>query len=298
MDGAGFVRLDSSADAVRVLSGVAVRGFGSATEAVQAIFGLIHELMGLRLCVLTRVDLASNTLTVVEASDRANLGVVKGMVLPADGMPCEYVVRSGTRLRELDLEAHPVFRVLPACTTFGLRSYVSVPLTRSNGTVWGTLAATDTNVCETTEAHLQVLNVLARLAVLEFEREEQRDALAAHAKVLAERLAMEKALAGEWLRTVRLQTLLETAVTVSHEINNPLTVLQLRLGRLTKPCRPNDAEARDDLEAALEAAEEIKQVMVRLRSVVQPVSTHYLATGSTRMIDLSASIGNGIPRQS
>ncbi len=291
-----FVSRDSSADAVRVLSDVAARGFDTATEAAQAIFGLIHELTGLRLCVLTRIDLGTNTLTVVEASDRANLGIVRGMVLPADGMPCEYVVRSGTRLREADLGAHPVFRVLPACTTFGLRSYVSVPLTRSNGTVWGTLAATDTNVCETTEAHLQVLEVLARLAVLEFEREEQRDALAAHAKVLAERLAMENALAGERLRAVRFQTLLETAVTVSHEINNPLTVLQLRLGRLAKPGRPNDAEALDDLEAALEAAEEIKQVMVRLRSVVQPVSTHYLATGSTRMIDLSASVYKGILR--
>ncbi|MEO6572721.1 MAG: GAF domain-containing protein [Polyangiaceae bacterium] len=293
-----FVRRDSNADAARALSGVGARGFDSATEAAQAIFGLIHELVGLRLCVLTRIDLASNTLTVVEASDRANLGVVKGMVLPADGMPCEYVVRSGTRLHEHDLGAHPVFRVLPTCTAFGLRSYVSVPLTRSDGTVWGTLAATDTNVCETTAAHLQVLDVLARLAVLEFEREEQRDALAAHAKVLAERLVMEKALAGERLRTARFQTLLETAVMVSHEINNPLTVLQLRLGRLAKPGRPNGAEARDDLEAALEAAEEIKQVTVRLRSVVQPVSTHYLATGTTRMIDLSASSGNGVLPQS
>jgi GAF domain-containing protein len=280
----------SSTDPVSVLSSVALRGFTSAGEAAQAIFALIHELVGFRICVLSRVDLEANTLTVVEALDRAQLGVANGMVVPADEMPCDYVVRSATPLRMDDLDTYPFFRKLPARTKLGLRCYLGVPLRRSDGTVWGTLAATDTSTRETTDSHLQMLTVFAQLLVLEFEREEQRDAIAAHAKMLAERLAMAEALEEERLRAVRLQTVLEAAATVSHGINNPLTVLQLRLERLGKRVRRGDAEATDDLETAVEAAEEIKQVTVQLRNVVQPVSTHYLAGRRTRMLDLAASI--------
>ena len=92
----------------------------------------------------------------------------------------------------------------------------------------------------------------------------------------------------ERLRAVRLQTVLEAAATVSHEVNNPLTVLQLRLGRLESRVLPGDEAARDDIETALEAAKEIHQVTVRLRQVVNPVSTNYLS-GKERMLDLSAS---------
>jgi GAF domain-containing protein len=279
-------------DPVRALSAVAMRAFTDTGEAAQAIFGLINELTGLRICVLTRIDLESNTLTVLEAFDKAGVGIASGMILPADEMPCDYVVRSGLAIRELDLDIHPAFRLLPACRKLGLRSYIGVPLRRSDGSIWGTLVATDTDVRETTEAHQQALTVLARLAVFEFEREEQRDALATRAKMLAERLAMVEALEEERLRAVRLQTVLEAAATVSHEVNNPLTVLQLRLGRLMKRCCPEDDETTDDLEVALEAADEINQVTVQLRSVVDPVSTLYLS-GRTRMLDLAASIKGG-----
>lgn len=286
---ASSINASAGPDPVRALSAVAGRGFANVRDAAQAIFGLIHDLTGMRICVLTRIDLEKNTLTVLEALDKAGLGVASGMQLPADQMPCECVARTASALREYDFNAHPAFRELPAHTKMGLRSYIGVPLRRSDGTIWGTLAATDTDVRETTDAHVQVLVVLARLAMFEFEREEQSQALAAHAQMLAERIAIMTALEEERMRTVRLQTVLEAAATVSHEVNNPLTVLQLRLGRMKKRFTPGEAESVDDVEAALEAVEEIKQVTVQLRSVVQPVSTSYLAD-TTRMLDLAASI--------
>jgi signal transduction histidine kinase len=272
-------------------SAVAVAGFKNAQEASASVLGLIHELVGLRICVLTRVDLVTNTLTVLEASDRANVGIVRGMKVPANELPCDFVVRSATAVREYDLDTHPVFHALALRAKLGLRSYIGVPLKRSDGTIWGTLAATDLHPSDTTDAHLQTLTVLARLLVLEFEREEQRDALAERAQMLAEQLAINEALEGERLRAVRLQSVVESAATVSHEINNPLTVLQLRLSRLVKRCPIDDADSLDDLETALEAADEIQSVTVQLRSVVQAVNTHYLA-GKSRMLDLAASTKN------
>jgi DNA-binding winged helix-turn-helix (wHTH) protein len=162
--------------AVPAIAALATQGFRDAHEAAQAIFGLIHKLLGLRICVLTRIDLEANTLTVLEAYDGAGLGVASGLSLPADTMPCACVVRNSAALREFDLDAHPAFRCLPARTKLGLRAYIGVPLRRSDGTIWGTLAATDTIALELTERHVDALTVLARLAALEFERDEQRRA--------------------------------------------------------------------------------------------------------------------------
>jgi len=278
-----------SADTMSALSAIAARPFADAHDATQAIFGLIHELFGLRICVLSRIDLASNTLTVLETFDRAGLGLVTGMVVPADEMPCDFVLRSAKAVRHPDLRDHPVFSRLPICAKMGVRSYFGVPLRRSDGTVWGTLAATDTEVLETTDADLETLVVLARLVAFEFEREEQREALAVQATELARRLAMVEELEEERLRAVRLEAVLEAAATVSHEVNNPLTVLQLRLGRLSARCSADEGETRDDLCVALEALTEIHQVTIRLRQVVRPVSTHYLSSGNGRMLDLAAS---------
>jgi GAF domain-containing protein len=275
--------------AVHALSRIAGGTFSSVRDVAQAIFDLVHELCGMRVCVLSRIDLATNTLTVLQASDRAGLGVTSGATLPADQMPCEFVVRNAKALRVFNLDGHPVFRTLPAHTRLGLCSYVGVPLVRSDGTVWGTLAAVDTEMRETTDAHIETLVVLARLAMFEFEREEQRQALAAHAQALAERLTMAKQLEEQQLKAVRLQTLLETAAAVSHEINNPLTVLQLRLERMRKRCTPGDDAQRDDVLVAAEAAAEIALVVERLRRVVRPVSTSYVRD-TARMIDLSASV--------
>lgn len=251
---------------VRGLSLVAQGSFRDIHEAAQAIFGLVHEVVGMRICVLTRIDLAANTLTVLEAFDRAGLGVRAGMELPADNMPCECVMRTGGALRETDLDAHPAFRILPARTKMGLRSYIGVPLRRSDGSLWGTLAATDTEPRRTTDSDIEMLTVLARLAMFEFEREEQQRALA---------------------EQVRLQTVLEAAATVSHEINNPLTVLTLRLARLEARLAANDTATADDLRSAAEAAQEIFQVTKRLRKVVRPVSTRYWSDAT--MLDLDAS---------
>jgi signal transduction histidine kinase len=261
---------------VSALSAYATHGYSDAHEAAQAIFGLIREVIGLRVCVLTRIDLEANILTVLDASDAIGLGVVAGMVLPADSMPCACVVRDAAALREFDLDAHPAFSRLPVRAKLGLRSNIGDPLRRSDGTIWGTLAAADTRTIETTEGDIQTLTVLSRLAALEFEREEY--------------LAKLEALEDERLQAARVQAVLEAAATVSHEVNNPLTVLQLRLARLAKRLAP-DPETADDLEVALQAAEEIHQVTVQLRNVVRPVSTHYLSA-DTRMLDLRASLGD------
>jgi GAF domain-containing protein len=255
--------------------------YRTAREAAREILKLIHNIIGLRICVLTHVDLVANKLTVLEAFDRAGVGVESGQTLPADSMPCACVVRSEAALLEYDLDAVEPFRRLPACTKLGLRSYIGVPLRRSDGTIWGTLAATDTEVANVTEADVQTLVSLARLIVLEFEREEQRDAL-------AERLAMAEALEEERLRAARFQAVIEAVATVSHEVNNPLTVLQLRLGRLAKRLPADAVEAADDLEVAREAAGQIQQVTALLRNMVRPVITQYIS-GAARMIDLDAS---------
>ena len=137
----GAIRDESSAVQVGRVTGVhkiETGHYRSAREAARDILELIHDIVGLRICVLSHIDLETNTLTVLEASDRAGLGVESGQILPADAMPCACVARTEATLREYDLDAVEPFRRLPACTKMGLRSYIGVPLRRSNGSIWGT----------------------------------------------------------------------------------------------------------------------------------------------------------------
>lgn len=257
--------------AVGALAAVASRAFTGVGDVAQAAFALIHDLFGFRACVLSRLDLDEDTLTVVEFLDRAGLGIVKGAVVPAHEGPCDFVVRSARALRHPNLDEHPVFSRLPMYSRAGVRSYVGVPLRRSDGTVWGTLATVDTERRETTDAQLEVLAVLARLIAFEVDRDEQREAVAAHARMREERCAMAAALEEERARGARLRATLETAARVSHEVNNPLTVLQLRLGRLAKRFDGEEPDTFEDLETALEAADAIHQVTMHLRQVVRPL---------------------------
>ncbi|MCL2450679.1 MAG: winged helix-turn-helix domain-containing protein [Polyangiaceae bacterium] len=143
--------------------------YRNAHKVCQSVFALIHQIVGMRVCVLTRIDLETNQCTVVQAYDAAGLDIASGMVFPADSTVCARVFRGACPIRERDLEARPALRQLPFRTRFGLHSYIGVPLWGGNGRIWGTLAATDTNVRETTDHHVETLTVLGHLAVREFD---------------------------------------------------------------------------------------------------------------------------------
>jgi DNA-binding response OmpR family regulator len=99
---------------------------------------------------------------------------------------------------------------------------------------------------------------------------------------------LQRQVEAQRIRLAQLEILHDVAVTVNHEVNNPLMILQGRAEMLAADL-PEDAVAlRQDVEAILEAAERIRQVAWKLKHVVEPVQTQY--TEDETMLDLDRSI--------
>ena len=76
------------------------------------------------------------------------------------------------------------------------------------------------------------------------------------------------------------------AVTLGHEINNPLTTVVGNLGLVLRQGVPGERPRRK-LAAALEAAERIRELVKRLTAINRVVTTTYIDT--VRMLDIDAS---------
>ena len=89
------------------------------------------------------------------------------------------------------------------------------------------------------------------------------------------------------VRSERLNAIVETAVTINHEINNPLAaVLGYAQLLLSRP-ESLDQDTVDKLRKIEAGALRIKEVTNRLLKIVEPVVVRY--AGSVRMVDLGQS---------
>jgi DNA-binding response OmpR family regulator len=98
-------------------------------------------------------------------------------------------------------------------------------------------------------------------------------------------LRLKRALDG-LLEARELATAAAMAVTLGHEINNPLAVVMGNLQLLLNHGVP-DEQTRRKLQAARDATEHIQQLLQRLANMKKVVTTTYL--GEVQMLDLSRS---------
>jgi signal transduction histidine kinase len=86
------------------------------------------------------------------------------------------------------------------------------------------------------------------------------------------------------LRAAKLETILAVAVTVNHEVNNPLTTILTGSQFLLHRLPDADDMTRLYLSRIVENAERIAQVTRRLREVTEPLQKQYV--DGTTMLDL------------
>ncbi len=87
------------------------------------------------------------------------------------------------------------------------------------------------------------------------------------------------------IKRERLNAIVETATTVSHEINNPLTAVLGNIQLLLMRGDKLDDELRKKLKAVEESALRIKEVTQKLMNITKDKTTEY--TNGIKMIDLS-----------
>ena len=89
-------------------------------------------------------------------------------------------------------------------------------------------------------------------------------------------------------RSERMSAVVETAVTVNHEINNPLFVITSSVDALRRSLFDADSGVREKLERISEACLRIQRFTQQLSSVIEPVSKDYLP--GMKMLDIQQSI--------
>lgn len=87
------------------------------------------------------------------------------------------------------------------------------------------------------------------------------------------------------IEKARLNAILETAVTVNHEVNNPLQAIIGNVQLLIMKTDENDNDIKDKLKAIEDSAMKISDVTKRLMQMTQAKTSDY--TNGTQMIDIS-----------
>jgi CheY-like chemotaxis protein len=88
------------------------------------------------------------------------------------------------------------------------------------------------------------------------------------------------------IRNIRLCAILETAVTVNHEINSPLVAVLGYAEMLNMHVHTLDPSLHPYIEGILEGSRRIESVTRRLAQIMTPATKTYL--GDVRMLDLDA----------
>lgn len=104
---------------------------------------------------------------------------------------------------------------------------------------------------------------------------------------LALKTSIDSGAADGDLKKAKLDTVVETAVTINHEINNPLTAVLGNVQLLLVDRDKLDAKSVRMLEAIESAALRIREVTRRLMDIIEPQVTEY--TSGIKMVDLDKS---------
>ncbi len=109
-------------------------------------------------------------------------------------------------------------------------------------------------------------------------------------EALANQLGIAIAKATYWMKegkSQRLSAIMETAVAINHEINNPLTAVLGNAQLLLSKAAKLDKETQDKLKIIEDSALRIKEVTQNLMKIVEPIIVEY--AGGVKMLDIQKS---------
>lgn len=152
----------------------------------RPLIDALQDLTGLSSAYLTAIDVDAGVQEIRYAKNvRAGFAIPEGLVVPWEDTLCK---------RALD-EGSPVTNDVPtiwgdsvAAQALGIQTYVSVPVSMSDGRVWGTLCAADSVASDHLQAHLPTMRLFARLIAAQVER----DAAVRHARAEADTDALTR----------------------------------------------------------------------------------------------------------
>lgn len=135
-------------------------------EFVYPLLDLIGQLTGMESTYLTRIDLDRQEQEILLARNQGELKLDEGLVVPWRDTLCRRALESGQQSTD------NVARTWPDATTaieLGLTSLVTLPVTRANGQLWGTLCSASARPLEPDSAALTIMQACSRLISQQIE---------------------------------------------------------------------------------------------------------------------------------
>jgi diguanylate cyclase len=241
-----------------------VQAFSDFDSAARAVLGFLHARIGFDLWMVTRTE--GQDWIVLQASDHG-YGVEDGNVFRwADSFCCQMVAGYGPRIAPRSDEI-PAYAIAPIGRQVQIGAYIGVPLTYSDGSLFGTLCAIHpTSQTDAIANELALVELLAKLlsTILNI------DLLAAEQTRSAERAraeAMSDVLTGLYNRR-GWETLLTSEESRCQQLGHSACVISIDLDGLKLV---NDTKGHAKGDELLRKTAQVLSSAVRWRDVVARV---------------------------
>lgn len=167
-------------------------GARSLEDLARPLLEMLEEVTRMESTYLTQIDLQQSLQHVLYARNTRRLEIPEGLTVPWGDTLCQRALQE-ERVFTPDVPA--CWGDSDAAASLGIQSYVSVPVSLSDGAVFGTLCAASSEAADLPEHAEKVLRLFARIIAQQVERERLLLALQQQNAHLAE-MALVDALTG------------------------------------------------------------------------------------------------------
>ncbi|MCY0092708.1 GAF domain-containing sensor histidine kinase [Hoeflea ulvae] len=196
------------------------------SEVIGTVLETIMLATNMRFAAVARVT--ADRWVACRTVDEVNFGLVSGDEIEIRSTFCQSVRTTGQRVLFNDVATDDVYQNHPIAMNFGIVSYASIPIYRSDGSFFGTLCAIDTEVRDV--KHPRVVAMLEMFASVISQTLENEEQLAAQELLLRK----ERELA---------QIQEEFVAVLGHDLRNPVAAFGAGLRQLERHPEPGKITA-------------------------------------------------------
>jgi diguanylate cyclase len=147
----------------------AVTGARDVEQLSRPLLDALHDLTGLASSYLTVIHEERDEQEIrYSRNTRPGFALPEGLHVPWADTLCKRALDEG---RPCTTDVPGLWGDSEAAIALGIQVYVSVPVALSDGRVWGTLCAADSESAEQVDAHLPTMRLFARLIAAQVEQE-------------------------------------------------------------------------------------------------------------------------------
>lgn len=144
-------------------------------DAVPVILSMVKHLTGMRFAAVARVTESNWVACAVD--DSIDFGLKPGGELVLESTICHEIRQHKQPVIFGHASAHPVFSLHHTPKTYGLESYISIPIVKANGDFFGTLCAIDSVPANIDEpAITKTLTLFAQLIAMNLDTQRHLEA--------------------------------------------------------------------------------------------------------------------------